>query len=52
MTNSEGRLYGIGVGPGDPELITLKAFRILRSVPVVAYQSAVDKESIARKIVS
>ena len=52
MTNSEGRLYGIGVGPGDPELITLKALRILRSVPVVAYQSAVDKESIARKIVS
>jgi precorrin-2/cobalt-factor-2 C20-methyltransferase len=52
MTNSGGRLYGIGVGPGDPELITLKALRILRSVPVVAYQSAVDKESIARKIVS
>ena len=52
MINSGGRLYGIGVGPGDPELITLKALRILRSVPVVAYQSAVDKESIARKIVS
>ncbi|MEY3256031.1 MAG: precorrin-2 C20-methyltransferase [Cyanobacteriota bacterium] len=52
MANSGGRLYGIGVGPGDPELITLKALRILRSVPVVAYQSAVDKESIARKIVS
>ncbi|MFO0409033.1 MAG: precorrin-2 C(20)-methyltransferase [Dolichospermum sp.] len=52
MTNPGGRLYGIGVGPGDPELITLKALRILRSVPVVAYQSAVDKESIARKIVS
>lgn len=29
------RLYGLGVGPGDPELVTLKAARILRSVPVV-----------------
>jgi precorrin-2/cobalt-factor-2 C20-methyltransferase len=52
MNNSGGRLYGIGVGPGDPELITLKALRILRSAPIVAYQSATDKESIARKIVS
>jgi len=32
-----GRLYGIGVGPGDPELMTLKAVRILSEVPVVAY---------------
>ncbi|MEA5616974.1 precorrin-2 C(20)-methyltransferase [Cronbergia sp. UHCC 0137] len=47
-----GRLYGIGVGPGDPELLTLKALRILRSAPVLAYQSATDRESIARKIVS
>jgi precorrin-2/cobalt-factor-2 C20-methyltransferase len=31
-----GTLYGIGVGPGDPELITLKALRVLRSVAVVA----------------
>ena len=52
MNNSGGRLYGIGVGPGGPELITLKALRLLRSAPVVAYQSATDKESIARKIVS
>lgn len=50
--NSGGRLYGVGVGPGDPELLTLKALRLLQSVPVIAYQSAIDKESIARKIVS
>ncbi|CEJ45262.1 precorrin-2 C(20)-methyltransferase [Umezakia ovalisporum] len=49
---TKGRLYGIGVGPGDPELLTLKALRILQTAPVVAYQSAVDKDSIARAIVS
>lgn len=32
-----GTLYGVGVGPGDPELITVKGLRILREVPVVAY---------------
>lgn len=49
---AKGRLYGVGVGPGDPELLTLKALRLLRSCPVVAYQSAEDKTSIARSIVS
>ena len=47
-----GKLYGIGVGPGDPELLTLKAFRVLQSAPVVAYQSANDRDSIARSIVA
>jgi precorrin-2/cobalt-factor-2 C20-methyltransferase len=47
-----GRLYGIGVGPGDPELLTLKAFRLLQAAPVVAYQAANDHESIARSIVA
>jgi len=32
-----GKLYGLGVGPGDPELISLKAFRLLREAAVVAY---------------
>jgi precorrin-2/cobalt-factor-2 C20-methyltransferase len=31
-----GRLFGVGVGPGDPELVTLKAQRILSSCPVLA----------------
>ncbi|MFC5649259.1 precorrin-2 C(20)-methyltransferase [Paenibacillus solisilvae] len=32
-----GTLYGIGVGPGDPELITIKAFRLMKECPVIAY---------------
>ena len=52
-----GTLYGIGVGPGDPELITLKAHRILTSCPVVAYPApdhgeAGIGESFARSIVA
>lgn len=49
---TKGRLYGVGIGPGDPELLTLKALRLLQAAPVVAYQSATDKESIARKIIA
>jgi precorrin-2 C(20)-methyltransferase len=45
-----GRLLGIGVGPGDPELITLKAVRLLRAAPVVAYVSARGEQSFARRI--
>ncbi len=46
------KIYGIGVGPGDPELITVKGLRILRSCGVVAYQSAVGHSSVARSIVA
>lgn len=45
-----GKLYGIGVGPGDSELITLKALRILRKCPVVAYPAPDNGESFARQI--
>ena len=45
-----GRLLGIGVGPGDPELLTLKAVRYLRDAPVVAYVSANGRPSLARQI--
>ncbi len=37
MMSGKGRLIGLGVGPGDPELITLKALRLLQSAPVVGY---------------
>ena len=33
---AKGKLYGVGVGPGDPELLTLKAVKTLRACPVVA----------------
>lgn len=45
-----GTAYGIGVGPGDPELITLKALRILRRVSVVAYPAPPKGPSLARSI--
>jgi precorrin-2/cobalt-factor-2 C20-methyltransferase len=44
MTRKSGILYGLGVGPGDPELITLKAARILNSADVV-YAAASTKNS-------
>ena len=47
----KGKLYGLGVGPGDPELITLKALRLLKSAPVVAYHAAKGKKGNALTIV-
>lgn len=47
-----GTLYGLGVGPGDPELITVKAFRILQESPVIAYpKKRMGSKSYAQKIV-
>lgn len=40
---SWGTLYGIGLGPGDPELLTRKAFRVLAAVPVIFYPSCGGK---------
>lgn len=45
-----GRCSGVGVGPGDPELMTVKAVRVLRSAAVVAYFSAVGRPSNARLV--
>jgi precorrin-2/cobalt-factor-2 C20-methyltransferase len=47
-----GRIHGIGVGPGDPELLTLKALRLLRAAPVVAYPAPEGGDSFARAIVA
>jgi len=45
-----GRLYGVGVGPGDPELVTIKAARLIAAADVVAYHAGVGKSSNARRI--
>jgi precorrin-2/cobalt-factor-2 C20-methyltransferase len=52
MSGAPGRLYGIGVGPGDPELLTLKALRLLRAASVVAYPAPEQGDSFARSIVA
>lgn len=48
MTN--GTLWGVGLGPGDPELVTVKAARVIAQADVVAYHSARHGRSIARGI--
>ncbi|MEO3922387.1 precorrin-2 C(20)-methyltransferase [Micromonosporaceae bacterium B7E4] len=45
-----GTLRGVGVGPGDPELVTVKAARLIGAADVVAYYSARHGRSIARSI--
>src|SRR3546814_5444625 len=47
-----GTLYGLGIGPGDPELITLKALRLLKAAPVLAYPAPEQGDSLARAIVA
>ncbi|MGL5195473.1 MAG: precorrin-2 C(20)-methyltransferase [Chroococcales cyanobacterium] len=47
-----GKLYGLGIGPGDPELLTLKAHRILTTVPVIAYPTLENGKVLARAIVA
>jgi precorrin-2/cobalt-factor-2 C20-methyltransferase len=52
MTPKTGTLYGIGVGPGDPELITLKALKVLHRVPhIFAACSTKNSYSLALSIV-
>jgi precorrin-2/cobalt-factor-2 C20-methyltransferase len=48
----QGIVHGVGIGPGDPELITLKALRLIRSAPVLAYPAPEGGESFVRRIVS
>jgi len=52
MNTKTGTLYGIGVGPGDPELITLKALKVLHRVPhIFAACSTKNSYSLALSIV-
>jgi precorrin-2/cobalt-factor-2 C20-methyltransferase len=45
-----GTLYGVGLGPGDPELMTLKTHRLISSAKVIAYPAPDSGESFARSI--
>lgn len=45
-----GVFYGVGVGPGDPELMTIKAWRVISQTPVIAYPKPNRQESLARRI--
>jgi precorrin-2 C20-methyltransferase/precorrin-3B C17-methyltransferase len=45
-----GTLYGVGLGPGDPELVSVKAARVIGAADVIAYHSARHGRSIARGI--
>lgn len=46
-----GKLFGIGVGPGDPELLTLKAVRLIKECDVIAVPGKQKEETVAYKIV-
>jgi len=52
MSAQVGILYGLGVGPGDPELVSLKGLRLLKSAPVVAFPAGLQGMGIAQQIVS
>lgn len=45
-----GVLYGVGLGPGDPDLMTLRAHRLIARAKVVAYPALAGGESLARSI--
>ena len=46
-----GKLFGLGVGPGDPELLTIKALRLIKESDVIAVPGNVTQESVAYQIV-
>jgi precorrin-2 C20-methyltransferase/precorrin-3B C17-methyltransferase len=52
VTGHPGWLRGVGVGPGDPELVTVKAARLIGEADVVAFHSGPRGDSIARRIAS
>ena len=48
----KGKLYGVGVGPGDPELLTLKAVRLIKECEVIAIPANSKEKCVAYKIAS
>ncbi|MCU0570291.1 MAG: precorrin-2 C(20)-methyltransferase [Oculatellaceae cyanobacterium Prado106] len=53
MQTQTGTLYGIGAGPGDPELMTVKGLRLLQRSPIVAFPAGLgDAPGIAQQIVA
>ena len=46
----KGILFGVGVGPGDPELMTIKAVRLIRENDIIALPGAKAEETVAYKI--
>ena len=48
----KGTLYGVGVGPGDPELLTLKAIHTIKKCNVIAIPNAGNQNHVAEKIIS
>ena len=46
----KGTLYVVGVGPGDPELLTMKAVRVIRNADIIAFPSAGNGSGVARHI--
>lgn len=50
MSIIPGKLWGVGIGPGDPELVTVKAARVIGEADVVAFHSAKHGKSISRGV--
>ncbi|MEL6171715.1 MAG: precorrin-2 C(20)-methyltransferase [Pseudomonadota bacterium] len=49
-TMSKGKLYGVGLGPGDPDLMTVRAHRLISNARVIAYPKLAGADSFARSI--
>ena len=47
---TKGKIFGVGVGPGDPELLTLKAVRIIEEADVIAFPMDNSGKSVAYDI--
>jgi len=52
MSAGVGTVYGVGLGPGDPELVTMKAVRLIQSADLIAYPAPETGASFARQIAS